>query len=232
MHVEKIPSSPGPPSPWPAICRSMEGCRPHPPPGTLPHPLENATRFPQPTGHDDGGGRESRTNPKLSTETGQVHVALFVSGEVQARSQFLGFPVQLPEERLGGGLADFALLRCGGKVGQILAPREGDVVVPEDKVEVQVLRRGFYLTAVLYPVSNGGYFPQHLSPAPAPAEPGSEVFLAVDYGNAIHFQVYVGFSADPQFLSGQDEVDTLPVQDAVGRTVHWLGPINVRVHNS
>jgi len=23
-----------------------------PPPGTLPHPLENATRFPQPTGHD------------------------------------------------------------------------------------------------------------------------------------------------------------------------------------
>ena len=25
---------------------------PAPPPGTLPHPLENASRFPQPTGHD------------------------------------------------------------------------------------------------------------------------------------------------------------------------------------
>jgi hypothetical protein len=30
-----------------------------PPPGTLPHPLENATRFPQPTGpRDDEGRRE------------------------------------------------------------------------------------------------------------------------------------------------------------------------------
>jgi hypothetical protein len=27
-------------------------------PGTLPHPLENATRFPQPTGHDGGKGEE------------------------------------------------------------------------------------------------------------------------------------------------------------------------------
>ncbi len=35
----------------------MEGCRHHPPPGTLPHPLENATRFPQPTGPRDGEGR-------------------------------------------------------------------------------------------------------------------------------------------------------------------------------
>lgn len=25
---------------------------PRPPPGTLPHPLENASRFPQPAGHD------------------------------------------------------------------------------------------------------------------------------------------------------------------------------------
>ncbi len=51
------PLPPAPPSPRPAVCRGMEGCRPHPPPGTLPHPLENATRFPQPTGPRDGEGR-------------------------------------------------------------------------------------------------------------------------------------------------------------------------------
>jgi transposase len=53
VSVENSPSSPKPPSPRPAVCRGMEGCRPHPAPGTLPHPLENATRFPQPTGHGD-----------------------------------------------------------------------------------------------------------------------------------------------------------------------------------
>lgn len=53
------PLPPAPPSPRPAVCRGMEGCRPHPPTGTLPHPLENATRFPQPTGpHDGEGSRE------------------------------------------------------------------------------------------------------------------------------------------------------------------------------
>ena len=57
--VENAPSSPGPPSPRPAVCRGMEGCRPLPAPGTLPHPLENAARFPQPTGHDDGEREES-----------------------------------------------------------------------------------------------------------------------------------------------------------------------------
>jgi hypothetical protein len=36
----------------------MEGCRPHPPPGTLPHPLENAPRFPQPAGLDGGWRRK------------------------------------------------------------------------------------------------------------------------------------------------------------------------------
>ena len=48
--VENAPSSPGPPSPRPAVCRVMEGCRPRPTPGTLPQPLENASRFPQPAG--------------------------------------------------------------------------------------------------------------------------------------------------------------------------------------
>jgi putative transposase len=48
--VENAPSSPGPPSPRPAACRVMEGCRPRPTPGTLPQPLENASRFPQPAG--------------------------------------------------------------------------------------------------------------------------------------------------------------------------------------
>ena len=49
--VENTPSSPGPPSPRPAVCRAMEGCRPpSTSPGTLPQPLENASRFPQPTG--------------------------------------------------------------------------------------------------------------------------------------------------------------------------------------
>jgi hypothetical protein len=47
------PSSPGTPiSPRPPVCRGMEGCRPlSATPGTLPHPLENASRFPQPAGH-------------------------------------------------------------------------------------------------------------------------------------------------------------------------------------
>jgi len=57
--VEKSPSSPAPPSPRPAVCRGVEGCRPLPPTGTLPHLLENATRFPQPAGHD--GEEEKRT---------------------------------------------------------------------------------------------------------------------------------------------------------------------------
>lgn len=54
--VENTPSSPGPPSPRPASCRVMEGCRPTLPPGTLPQPLENAARFPQSTGLDGGPG--------------------------------------------------------------------------------------------------------------------------------------------------------------------------------
>jgi putative transposase len=57
--VENAPSSPSPPSPRPAVCRVMEGCLPHPSPGTLPQPLENAPRFPQPAG-PYGGGREER----------------------------------------------------------------------------------------------------------------------------------------------------------------------------
>jgi putative transposase len=52
--VENVPSSPAPPSPWPEVCRGVEGRRPLPSPGTLPHPLENASRFPQPTGHTAG----------------------------------------------------------------------------------------------------------------------------------------------------------------------------------
>jgi putative transposase len=57
--VENAPSSPRPPSPRPSACRVMEGCHPHPSPGTLPQPLENAARFPQPAG-PYGGGREER----------------------------------------------------------------------------------------------------------------------------------------------------------------------------
>jgi putative transposase len=49
--VENGPSSPAPPSPRPEVCRDVEGCHLLPPPGTLPHPLENAARFPQPSGH-------------------------------------------------------------------------------------------------------------------------------------------------------------------------------------
>src|SRR5262249_34068727 len=56
--VEIAPSSPGPPSTPPAPFPGVEGCHPRPPPGTLPHPLEDAARFPQSTGHD-GGGREA-----------------------------------------------------------------------------------------------------------------------------------------------------------------------------
>ncbi len=37
-------------TPRPSGCRGMEGCQLLPPPGTLPHPLENAPRFPQPDG--------------------------------------------------------------------------------------------------------------------------------------------------------------------------------------
>jgi putative transposase len=57
--VENAPSSPRPPSPRPSVCRVMEGCLLHPSPGTLPQPLENAARFPQPAG-PYGGGREER----------------------------------------------------------------------------------------------------------------------------------------------------------------------------
>jgi putative transposase len=57
--VENAPSSPAPPSPRPAVCRDVEGCRPLPAPGTLPQPLENAARFPQPTGPGGGEGRGS-----------------------------------------------------------------------------------------------------------------------------------------------------------------------------
>lgn len=53
--VENAPSSPAPPSPRPEVCRDVEGCHPHPSPGTLPHPLEIAPRFPQPSGHGDEG---------------------------------------------------------------------------------------------------------------------------------------------------------------------------------
>ena len=53
--VENAPSSPAPPSPRPEVCRGMEGCHPHPAPGTLPHPLEIAARFPQPSGHGGEG---------------------------------------------------------------------------------------------------------------------------------------------------------------------------------
>lgn len=48
--AENAPSSPRPPSPRPAVCRVLEGCHPRPTPGTLPQPLENASRFPQPAG--------------------------------------------------------------------------------------------------------------------------------------------------------------------------------------
>jgi putative transposase len=58
--VEIAPSSPAPPSPRPAVCRVVEGCRPRPTPGTLPQPLGNAARFPQPTGHDGDGRREKQ----------------------------------------------------------------------------------------------------------------------------------------------------------------------------
>jgi putative transposase len=51
--VENAPSSPAPPSPRPEVCRGVEGCRPHPTSGTLPHPLEIAARFPQPSAHGD-----------------------------------------------------------------------------------------------------------------------------------------------------------------------------------
>ena len=53
--AENNPSSPAPPSPRPEVCQGVEGCRSQPPPGTLPHPLEIAPRFPQPPGHGDGG---------------------------------------------------------------------------------------------------------------------------------------------------------------------------------
>ena len=55
LAAENAPSSPAPPSPRPELCRDVEGCRPHPAPGTLPHPLEIAPRFPQPPGHGDEG---------------------------------------------------------------------------------------------------------------------------------------------------------------------------------
>ena len=53
--AEISPSSPAPPSPRPEVCRGVEGCRPLPAPGTLPHPLEIAARFPQPPGHGGEG---------------------------------------------------------------------------------------------------------------------------------------------------------------------------------
>lgn len=43
--VENAPSSPA----RPEVCRGVEGCHP------LPHPLEIAARFPQPSRHGDGG---------------------------------------------------------------------------------------------------------------------------------------------------------------------------------
>jgi len=54
--VENAPSSPAPPSPRPEVCRGVEGCHTLSSPGTLPHPLENAARFPQPSDHGDGAG--------------------------------------------------------------------------------------------------------------------------------------------------------------------------------
>jgi hypothetical protein len=60
-YVQRGRASPS--SPRPAVCQGMEGCRRHPPPGTLPHPLENASRFPQPTGHGDDEEREKRSRP-------------------------------------------------------------------------------------------------------------------------------------------------------------------------
>lgn len=42
---------------------------PSPPPGTLPHPLENAARFPQPTGHD---GERRRKEGAQMVDTGST----------------------------------------------------------------------------------------------------------------------------------------------------------------
>jgi len=69
--VENAPSSPGTPI-TPAGGLPGYGRLPPPPaPGTLPHPLENATRFPQPTGPRDGEGRREEDCTVLIVATAQ-----------------------------------------------------------------------------------------------------------------------------------------------------------------
>lgn len=154
-------------------------------------------------------------------------LAYFVIGEVDGRSG----SIQKPEERVGGGLKDFALLRCGGRVGQILRPRRGATMRLMDEVEVEVLRKGFYVTAIIGS-EDGTYFPQHLSQIVAPVELSDDLSLKVEFGKAGKFQIYVAFSEDPDFLHEEDGRSDLPVQDAAGRAVHWLGPVNVMATNS
>lgn len=60
------PLPPDPHHPGRRSAGLWKAAAPAPPPGTLPQPLENAPRFPQPTGHD-GDGRGIRQEPSHTT---------------------------------------------------------------------------------------------------------------------------------------------------------------------
>jgi hypothetical protein len=57
---KKAPLPPHPHHPGRRSAGVWKAAAPTPPTGTLPHPLENASRFPQPTGPRDGEAGERR----------------------------------------------------------------------------------------------------------------------------------------------------------------------------
>lgn len=157
---------------------------------------------------------------------------------VRERVDTLSHGQQQPELRLGGGVGDIALVRCGeppkvepartsGLAGMIVEPRDQAKVWNPGVVRVSVTRPGLYAVAVILAESNGIFYRQQPNRAALPATSGVELRIPVDYGAPGRFQVYVGLSPDPNFLLGEDELTGLPPEDSHKNPVQWLGPVHV-----
>lgn len=123
--------------------------------------------------------------------------------------------------RNGGGTAP----PIDQKVGEILEPRNDEVVSGPETVRVVIHLPGTYAAVLIRPELEGSYWVQEDG---VRVIPSTELPMRATFGGRDRYQVYVGVTYDQQLFEEGDRLSAIPPRDGKGRPVYVLGPVEVK----
>jgi hypothetical protein len=152
-------------------------------------------------------------------------LSTYVSDRVRELSQ----GIQQTESRFGG-LGGLSVVHCDNfQGGEIVTPKSGDVVEGRGVVEMRVTRPELFATVIVCAAANNVCYNQSpdLAPIPTNTNPSLNTRVAVQYGSPDTFRVYVALTADRDFLRGEAEWPSVPLDRIANGVIYWRGPVEV-----